>query len=124
MLQIRRIRGAIEDDRTAIERFRSMRERLALARGAPTPDPGVVAMAQQAYDTSAKYDQRETSKQTWQTLNDLQDQLRIKLADLDKKRDTLRQLIPSASFASPKNGCGRTSASFSSGAPTPGAGRC
>lgn len=98
MLQIRRIRGAIEDDRTATERFRSMREQLSLAKSAPTPDPGVVAMAQQAYDTSAKYDQRETAKQTWQTLNDLQDQLRIKLADLDKKRDTLRHADPEREF--------------------------
>jgi hypothetical protein len=98
MLQIRRIRGAIEDDRTALQRFRDARERLALARSAPELDPEMIAAAQHVYEASAKYDQRETSKQTWTTLSDLQDELRTKLADLDKKRDTLRVTDPEREF--------------------------
>jgi hypothetical protein len=98
MLQIRRIRGTIEDDRTALKRFQDARDRLALARTAPEPDPVAIATAKTAYDTAAKLDQRETSKQTWATLSALQDELRTKLADLDKKRDTLRASDPEREF--------------------------
>ena len=61
MLQIRRIRAAIEDDRTASSASGMSGNAWPWPGARPTPDPAVIDIAQHAYDASVKYDQRETA---------------------------------------------------------------